>query len=145
MLIDKYKSHKHVKTLFDLIKYGFVAALGLVVDFGTLIFFKEVAGLNYLVAVCLGFILGLIVTYFLSNKYVFGTPKDKAHKVFILFGIIGVVGLGILSLLEWLLTSKIGINYIVSKALATIVVFTWNFFARRTLYTQDELNLPYEL
>ncbi len=128
------------------IGYAVVAGVGLIADFGSVIFFKQVAGLNYLVAVVIGFIIGLIITYFLSNKYIFGTPKSNAHTLFILFGIIGLVGLGILSLLEWIFTSKLGLNYIVSKAIATIFVFTWNFFARKTLYKSDGVDsLPYEL
>jgi putative flippase GtrA len=128
---------KILRTSKQLIKYGFVAVVGLVVDFGAVIFAKEVLNFHYLVAVCLGFILGLILTYILSNRYVFGQPKGSHRKIFILFGIIGLGGLAILNLLVWLLTSKLGINYIISKALATIFVFMWNFFARRALYHDD--------
>jgi putative flippase GtrA len=140
------KNAKHLKTVVDLFKYSAIAAIGLVLDFGSLVFFKQIVGLYYLIAVALSFILGLIVTYTLSNMFVFGEPKGSKTKVFILFGLVGVVGLGILSLLEWLFTSKIGINYIISKALATIFVFLWNFFARRTLYKDTPIEeLPYEL
>ena len=133
------------KTHGQLIRYFLVAGIGLVVDFGTVIFTKEVLGFYYLIAACTGFILGLIVTYILSNRLVFGAPKGNRRALFILFALIGVVGLGILNLLMWLFVSKAGINYIVAKALATIVVFIWNFFARKTLYNDAELELPYEL
>lgn len=125
-------------------RYGFVAAFGLVIDFGTVIFTKQVLDFHYLLAACAGFILGLIVTYTLSNKLVFGAPKGNKRKLFLLFALIGVIGLGILNLLMWILTGQLGINYIVSKALATIVVFAWNFLARKSLYTDAE-ELPYEL
>jgi putative flippase GtrA len=36
-------------------KYFFVALAGLIIDFGTLVFVKEVLGLNYLFAACAGF------------------------------------------------------------------------------------------
>lgn len=133
------------KTHAQFIRYFFVAGVGLVIDFSAVIFSKEVLGLYYLIATSIGFILGLIVTYTLSNKYVFGTPKDDPWKAFLLFGIIGLVGLGILSLAMWVLTGMLGLNYILSKALATIVVFVWNFFARKTLYDNQDISLPYEL
>jgi putative flippase GtrA len=133
------------KTHIQFVGYAVVAGIGLIADFGSVIVFKQYVGLNYLVAVCIGFIIGLIITYFLSNKYIFGTPKSDPKTLFILFGIIGLVGLGILSVLEWIFTSKLGINYLVSKALATIFVFIWNFLARKKLYKEADTELPYEL
>jgi putative flippase GtrA len=135
-MIRKIWQHKGAQ---QLIKYGAVAAFGLAIDFATVIFAKEVLGVYYLLAVCLGFIAGLIATYILSNKYVFGAPKGNPKKTFMLFGVIGVVGLGILNLLVWLMTEKAGINYIASKAIATIAVFMWNFFARRALFQGEDL------
>jgi putative flippase GtrA len=129
----------------QLIRYTIIAGIGLVADFGIVITFKQILGLYYLIGICCGFIVGLILTYILGNKYVFGDPKADRRKVFILFVIIGLVGLGILSLLEWILTSKLELNYILSKALSTIVVFAWNFIARKSLYKSDDMELPYEL
>jgi putative flippase GtrA len=118
----------------QLIRYFGVALIGLAIDFSTVIFAKEVLNLHYLVAVCCGFILGLIVIYVLSNLVVFGKPKSSARTAFLLFGLIGLVGLGILNLLMWLLTGQLGVNYIIAKVVATIFVFSWNFIARRALY-----------
>lgn len=123
-----------------MLHYGFAASIGLVVDFGAVIFFKEILSFHYLLSVSAGFIFGLIVTFIISKKYVFGTPKGSPHKNFLLFGIIGLVGLGILNLVVWGFTDLAGINYLVSKVLATIVVFLWNFFARKTLFVSDELD-----
>lgn len=117
-----------------MVKYGFIAVFGLVIDFGLVIFTKEVLGLYYLASICIGFICGLIVTYILSNKFVFGQPKISQKTLFLFFGVIGVVGLGILNILVFIFTDLLGINYILSKAIATIAVFMWNFFARRSLY-----------
>jgi len=128
----------------QMFRYAFVAGFGLVVDFGTVVFTKQVLGFHYLIAACAGFLLGLIVTYYLSNLMVFGAPKGDKRKLFIIFALIGLVGLGILNLLMWALTGGLGLNYIISKALATIVVFAWNFFARKQLY-KDADELPYEL
>jgi putative flippase GtrA len=134
-------------TFAQMFRYGFVAGFGLVVDFGTVIFTKQVLHFHYLIAACCGFLLGLVVTYTLSNVLVFGKPKGDQRKLFILFGVIGLVGLGILNLLMWIMTGWFGVNYILSKALATIVVFMWNFFARKTLYKDEPAveSLPYEL
>ena len=133
---------KQIKTLLSklsptaaqMAKYAVVAAIGLVVDFGLLIFSKEVLGFHYLIAVTVGFIFGLVVNYYLSNKFVFVAPKANPKTVFILFGLIGVVGLVLLDTMVWLLTGKLEVSYLASKSLGTIVVFLWNFFARKTLF-----------
>ncbi|HSW98832.1 MAG TPA: GtrA family protein [Candidatus Saccharimonadales bacterium] len=127
------------KVAQQFVRYFAVAGVGLAVDFGTVIFTKQVLGFYYLLAVCCGFILGLIFTYFFSNKFVFGAPKGDHRKVFLLFGVVGLVGLGILNILMLVLTGWLGVNYIVAKALATVVVFAWNFLARRTLFHNEEL------
>jgi len=127
----------------QMFRYAFVAGFGLVADFGTVIFTKQILGFHYLLAACAGFALGLIITYVLSNLMVFGKPKGDKRKLFITFALIGIVGLGMLNLLMWGLTGGLGVNYIVSKALATIVVFMWNFFARKRLY-KDADELSYE-
>lgn len=136
---------KSSSTHAQLIRYFVVALIGLFVDFATIIFAKEIFNFHYLFAACCGFLLGLVVTYTLSNRFVFGIPKGSRKKAFLLFGLIGLVGLGILSLSMFLMTGLVGIDYIIAKALATIVVFAWNFIARRTLYSPQEIKLPYEL
>ncbi len=132
-MIPRLPERMH-RTLDQLFRYAAFAAIGLFFDYGTLIFLKQVIGLHYLLSVGGGFIVGLIITYLLSNKYVFGQPKGQHKLIFTLFGIIGIGGLLILDLLEWVLTGKLGLNYIVSKTIATVFVFIWNFFARRALF-----------
>ncbi len=117
------------------VKYFAVALIGYLVDFGSLMLCKEVFGLHYLVSASVGFVLGLIVVYVLSGRYVFGESKIASKsKEFLLFTGIGLVGLGILNLLMWAMTGGLGINYLASKIMATVVVYTWNFLARRAMY-----------
>lgn len=117
------------------IRYFGVALVGYVFDFGTLILLHELLHVHYLIAATCGFIIGLIVLYILSNKYVFGESKIKSKSAeFGLFALIGLIGLAILNLLMWIFTDYFLVNYIVSKIIATIFVYMWNFFARRSLY-----------
>lgn len=118
-------------------KYFVVAAIGLAADYAVLIFLKEIVGLHYLVAVAGGFMVGLIINYILSNRYVFGAPKGSHRVIFILFGLVGIGGLVILDVLVWLFTGVFGLNYIASKTVATIFVFAWNFLVRRLLFYDE--------
>ncbi|MDL9980308.1 GtrA family protein [Microbacterium sp. ASV49] len=116
-------------------RYLWVAALGLIVDFGTLVLLTSVLHVEYLLSAAVGFTAGLIVTFVLSELWVFSDPHVRNRWVrFGLFTIIGLVGLGILTLLMWLQVDVLGWHYILAKVLATGVVYAWNFFARRSMY-----------
>lgn len=116
-------------------KYFLVAGLGYIVDFGTLFVLHDFFHVHYLLAAAISFILGLIVVYIMSNRYVFYDSKIRSKYVEIgIFALIGIVGLGILSVSMWALTGLLGINYLLSKIVATVGVYMWNFFARRAMY-----------
>ena len=126
---------KHKKLIGQFWRYFIGAGVGYLFDFGTLILLTEVFSVNYLLSAIIGFTIGLIVVFVISRRFVFGESKLQSKSVeFGLFAIIGIGGLGILTLLMWLLTDVASINYIVSKVLATVIVYTWNFFVRRSLY-----------
>lgn len=117
------------------VRYFFVAGLGYIVDFSTLFILHEVFKVHYLLSAGAGFILGLIVVYIMSSIFVFKNSKIKSRSLEIgLFVFIGVIGLLFLSLIMWVLTGLLGISYIISKIIATVFVYAWNFFARRSLY-----------
>lgn len=133
--IGKYFGERSANVANQFVKYFGVALVGLVVDFGVLVFLHDVARLHYLLAAAAGFIAGLAVNYALSSKYVFKNSKLKSRTLeFVLFGVVGLIGLGILSFSMWLLVSVLGLNYLVAKVLATVVVYVWNFVGRKSLY-----------
>ena len=133
-LLNQLSKHRNLLSQFA--RYFAAALVGYFFDFGTLIILHELFGVHYLIAASCGFTLGLIVVYILSNKYVFGETKIKSRTVeFGLFALIGLVGLGILNLLMWILTDYLSVMYLISKIIATVFVYIWNFFARRSLYS----------
>lgn len=126
---------KQHRSTDQLLKYFGAALVGYAFDFGTLVVLHEIFHVYYLFAATCGFILGLIVVYILSSKFVFGDSKIKSKTTeFIVFTIIGLIGLGILNLLMWLMTDFVHVNYLLSKIVATVFVYAWNFFARKSLY-----------
>ncbi len=118
----------------QLFRYLFVGGFAAVVNIGALYIFTEVFNLYYLISNVLGFILGLITNYLLSKWLVFAKESqvNKALEFFI-YALIGVVGLGFDTLFMWLFTSA-GLYYMISKVISTVLVFIWNFFARKGLY-----------
>jgi len=136
MIKRLYTKHRTLIKQFS--RYFLTALLGYIVDFGSLILLTEVFNVHYLVAASIGFTLGLVATYILSTKFVFGKSKLQSKSVeFTFFAVVGLVGLALLNILMWLFTDLIGINYIISKIIATVFVYIWNFFARRSLYHNE--------
>ena len=116
-------------------RYFWVALVGLAVDFGTLVLLTEVFAVNYLVSAACGFVLGLVLNFFLSEWFVFRDPKMTSRWLrFVAFAVIGLIGLALLTGLMWLQVDVFAWSYIVAKVLATVIVYAWNFLARRTMY-----------
>lgn len=127
-----------MRSLFvDMIKYGTVSVIALIVDFGTLLVLNLVFNVNYLMSASVGFTLGLIVNFFLSNERVFAGPRIKNKTVnFAAFALIGVVGLVANDVIIWLCHGVLHLSVFISKCIAVAVVFFWNFLARRQFLYQ---------
>jgi putative flippase GtrA len=126
-------------TAIQLMRYTVVGGLAFAVDFGTLFVLTEAAGLHYLVSAALAFLLGLSTNYALSVTWVFPRRRLRSRWVeFGIFGAIGLVGLGMNEFVMWVLTDKLGVHYLGSKAASAVVVYLWNFFARKhTLFNKE--------
>lgn len=131
---SKAPTSKHADPLpiLEFFRYGLASLAALVVDFALLAFFTEIIGLHYLISGAIGFTAGLVLIYLLSIGWVFRRRKmDNWHKEWILFAVIGLVGLLINEFGLWVLTEKLHIHYLVSKLGASVAVFLWNFSARK--------------
>lgn len=127
--------------LVQLLRYAFVGGIAFIVDFGVLALLTESMEMPYLLSACFGFIGGLTANYLLSIHWVFNKQTSESKDViidFILFTIIGVVGLGLNALIMWIATEKFESHYLLSKIISTIIVFGWNFLGRRALISKTQ-------
>ena len=132
--ISKIIIKKTNNGFIQFVRYGLVSVIALAVDFGGMVLLVELLSIHYLVAATVSFISGLVVNYLLSRAWVFTDRKYESRvKEFIVFTGIGIVGLLLNNSIMWLAVEKIGIYYIFSKIIATILVFFWNFGLRKML------------
>lgn len=118
--------------IVQLLRYAVVGGVAFVVDYGSLWLLTEVVGLHHLVSAAIAFVLGLVCNYVISTAWVFGESKVSNRWVeFVIFSIIGVIGLGLNELIIYLCTDVCGLHYMLSKIISTVIIFFWNFFARR--------------
>lgn len=128
----------------QLFRYVIVGGTAFVADFGLLALLTELGGLPYQLSACVSFAAGLAVNYLLSIVWVFGSEaRSTATRTmeFLLFAVIGLIGLGMNSLIMWAFTEVARLHYLVSKLISTIIVFAWNFLARRTLINHFPLTI----
>lgn len=126
--------------MVQLFRYLFVGGLAFVVDYGLLFVLTEYAGLHYLASATIAFIAGLTVNYFLSTSWIFRSGAVIKNKVgeFVVFALIGVMGLVLTNVLLFLFTDVCGIHYMVSKLITTALVMLWNFFGRKLILFNEK-------
>ncbi len=120
--------------LHEFIRYFVASAIAMGLDTGVLWLLTSILGVPYLVSGGLAFLVGLATIYILSVYWVFESRALQNIWVeFLMFSVIGIVGLAINELVLWFFTSVVGLYYLWSKAVSVAIVFTWNFSARREL------------
>jgi putative flippase GtrA len=118
----------------QIFRYTFVGGVAFIVDFSLLYLLTDLFKIHYLVSAGISFIFGLLVNYLLSILWVFNSRKIKnVLNEFIFFTLIGLFGLGITEVLLWMLTDLFALYYLYSKIITTVIVYFWNFFARKYL------------
>lgn len=133
-IIRSVIKEKTDNTFIQLIRYTFVGGLAFIIDFGTLFILTEYLNIHYLISAGIAFIFGLTINYLISTKWVFSKRAYKNRNLeFLLFAFIGLAGLGLNELFMWFFTDLLLIYYLVSKIITTLIVYLWNFFARKLI------------
>lgn len=112
-------------------RYLFVGGASFITDYVILHIITE-AGVYYLVSGVISFLAGLAVNYLLSKLLVWTEKQDMKKEIFV-FTVVAVVGLGLTELLMWLFTEKLLWYYMLSKAVAAVLVLFWNYFMKKFL------------
>jgi len=141
-MLNKLFIEKTDNTLIQLFRYTFVGGIAFVVDFSSLYLLTEFAGLHYLHSAAIAFILGLVVNYILSILWVFNSRTvNKKIVEIIIFAVIGIIGLGLNEVMIWFFTEQLTIYYLYSKLISTVIVYFWNFLARKyILYNKGSVS-----
>lgn len=115
-------------------RYVLVGGLAFLVDFGLLHELTDHFGWPYLRSAAVGFVCGLIVNYILSVAWVFRerVVQDKRWE-FLIFALIGLAGLGLTEGFMYVFVDKLGIPHLRAKLIVVVVVFMWNYYARKLI------------
>jgi len=118
----------------QLLKFALVGITGMGLDFGTTWLLKERVKINKFMANAAGFCIAVVNNFMLNKYWTFDNQNPIATEQFVKFLVISIVGLGINSLLLFILLKKIKGNFYLVKLAVIGLVFFWNFSANY-LYT----------
>lgn len=117
------------------LRYFVTGGLAFIVDFGAFAVALYYFDIHYLISNLIGLAAGNVVNYLLTVRWVFSTEKRKMEKyVFlevVVFVLISLFGMGLNELLMYVFVGVLGIQEMVSKVGAAIIVLLYNFFARK--------------
>ncbi len=115
--------------LYKFVKFGIVGFTGLFVDFGFTYICKEILKIQKYVSNAIGFTLAASSNYYLNRVWTFKSTDPEIFVEYSEFIIISMIGLGINTLILWIIVTKFKLNFYLSKVFAIAIVTVWNFFA----------------
>lgn len=122
LFIDKF-------IIFKFLKFGVVGCSGMIVDFGLTYLCKEILRINKFLSNAIGFIVAATSNYFFNRLWTFESHNEEIGVQYLQFMTVSVIGLGINSLVLYLLNEKLKWNFYFSKLIAIGITTIWNFFA----------------
>lgn len=128
---------KWIGLVVQIVKFGIVGVCSTLLDYGLMVALKEGFGVYYLAASTISYGISLVFNYIVSMRYVFmGRQEISRVKEFVVFTTLSLVGMGMNQLILWLIVENLGVDYRISKILATAVVMIWNFVTRKIFLEQ---------
>lgn len=120
--------------LIQFIRYVVVGGMAFVVDYGALFLLAHYAGLHYLAAASLSYLLGMVCNYLISVNWVFDFRRvTQWQREFVIFFLIGIAGLILNGFAISLLVEGLGLAYMAAKLVAAALILFFNFGARKML------------
>lgn len=114
-----------------IVRYFFVGGTAAVVDIGLFTIFAGYLGWPWIPVSIATFILATLVNYSLSIRFVFDSGlRHKKHIEVMGVFVVSALALLVNQLALYLAIELAGLNLILSKLIATGVVFFWNYFGR---------------
>lgn len=111
-------------------RFGKSFGVGLVtfaLDLALLSLFIDVFHLYYVVAAGVAFVIATSLNYVISRRYVFTGSERGVRSGYLLFLLIGGVGVLIITTLMYVLVDVFAFHYLISRILIAGVVGWWNY------------------
>jgi len=118
------------KTFWDLYRYTISGVSSVIVQFGSLIGFVEFIHMNETFASGLAFLIGCVVNYLMLYYWAFASKGDHP-KIIFRYSIVMILTLVLNLAVFWFLTIPLGLWYLFSQTVATVVAAIANLVLNR--------------
>ncbi len=111
-------------------KFFIVGAISTAVDF-CIYSLLVYLGVAYYIAIVIGYMSGLLVNFYLARTKVFTKSRfKKIHHEFLAVFSVSIIAVGLNIFIVWAL-AQFGIDYYSGRAIALVLVFFFNYYARK--------------
>lgn len=121
------------RKIIQLFKFGIVGLSGLVIDFSITYFFKEQLHFDPYLANAFGFSFAVVNNYFLNKIWTFKNKEKAIVQQFAKFLLVAIIGLALNTFCIYLLHQQLHVPFYISKLIAIVLVFAWNYTINATL------------
>lgn len=119
------------QTTIQFFLYLVVGALATVVEWGAFYLFDVIFGIHYTFSTALAFAVSTFSNWGFGKLILFRQKsRNVAGEIFKIY-LISVIGLLMNIAIMFVAIEKIGISDMISKIIATGIVFVWNFLIRK--------------
>jgi putative flippase GtrA len=101
------------------------------IEYVLFVFFVNVLYINYLIANPIAIIIAIGINYFLSIVYIFGKSSYSKTNEVLAFIIFSALAIGLNQSVLWFFVEIIKLDIRICKALAIIIVASFNFFTKK--------------
>lgn len=114
------------------LKYCAVGGLGTAIDLCSVYFLSQKFLLMHPIgAATIGFFLAVTSNFVLNKNWTFNNRSLNYRRLWIKFFLVSIVGLSLTWILMYVLYEVHGISPVAAKAITSLVVLAWNFFANK--------------
>jgi putative flippase GtrA len=116
------------------VRYFFVGSISAIIDIGLFAIFADYFKFSWGIVSIITFTIATLANYFLSIQFVFksGLRYKKHHEILTVF-MISSLALLLNQTFLYLFIEKINLNLVLSKCLATSLLFLWNYYGRKKI------------
>jgi putative flippase GtrA len=124
-----------------IVRYFFVGAIAAVIDIGLFTIFASYLKFPWAIVSIISFIIATLANYFLSIRFVFksGSRYKKYNEILGVF-MVSLLALLLNQVFLYFFIEKMNLHMILSKCLATSMIFFWNYFGRKRLIFDTKLS-----
>ena len=112
-----------------LVKYIFSGFAGMATNIVILYLMTSKLGVWYLLSSIVSFSTSVFVSFVLHKNLTFNDlTRDKTDKKFLMFVAVAVTNLVVNTSLLYFLTDLVGLYYILSQIISSVLIATWSYF-----------------